>query len=222
MMLVSVNFSKILQLLLSYLVSSVILSVSGAKFNDVTCGSVIKLLQLNYKVRLHSHEVKYGSGSGQQSVTGVEAMDDVNSHWVIKALLGKQCPRGEAITCGQKIRLEHLTTKRNLHSHLFSSPLSGTQEVSAFGEEGKGDTGDNWEVICEGDTWKRDKKVMLKHIDTNMYLSASGHTFGRPIHGQMEICAVSQPDTTTYWEANEGIFVKPVEISSQHHEHTEL
>ena len=32
----------------------------------VTCGSVLKLLNLRNNVRLHSHDVKYGSGSGQQ------------------------------------------------------------------------------------------------------------------------------------------------------------
>ena len=36
----------------------------------VTCTSAIKLQNVQRGVRLHSHEVKYGSGSGQQSVTG--------------------------------------------------------------------------------------------------------------------------------------------------------
>lgn len=36
----------------------------------VTCGSIIKLKHKNTKTRLHSHEVTYGTGSGQQSVTG--------------------------------------------------------------------------------------------------------------------------------------------------------
>ena len=31
-----------------------------------------------------SHDVKYGSGSGQQSVTGTGQQEDVNSHWTIK------------------------------------------------------------------------------------------------------------------------------------------
>jgi len=35
-------------------------------FQYVTCGSVVKLLNIQHNVRLHSHEVKYGSGSGQQ------------------------------------------------------------------------------------------------------------------------------------------------------------
>lgn len=36
-------------------------------------------------VRLHSHDVQYGSGSGQQSVTAVRDGDDVNSHWQLLA-----------------------------------------------------------------------------------------------------------------------------------------
>ena len=35
------------------------------------------------KFRLHSHDVPYGSGSGQQSVTGFPNVDDANSYWVI-------------------------------------------------------------------------------------------------------------------------------------------
>ena len=44
----------------------------------------MKLQNIYHKVRLHSHDVKYGSGSGQQSVTGTEVKEDVNSHWAIK------------------------------------------------------------------------------------------------------------------------------------------
>ncbi len=41
-------------------------------------------MNAHHKVRLHSHDVKYGSGSGQQSVTGTDVKEDVNSHWSIK------------------------------------------------------------------------------------------------------------------------------------------
>lgn len=122
----------------------------GARQLHVTCGSVIKLLNTDFRVRLHSHDVKYGTGSGQQSVTGTEIQEDVNSHWVIKAATDKICPRGEAIRCGSIIRLEHLETKKNLHSHQFLSPMSGQQEISAYGDNGEGDSGDHWVVICSG------------------------------------------------------------------------
>ena len=104
----------------------------------VTCGSVIKLQNTYHRVRLHSHDVKYGSGSGQQSVTGTDQKEDVNSHWAIRGPTNKKnCMRGEPVKCGQEVRLQHQTTLRNLHSHHFTSPLSNSQEVSAFGENGK-------------------------------------------------------------------------------------
>jgi dolichyl-phosphate-mannose--protein O-mannosyl transferase len=180
------------------------------RLHVVTCGSVLKLNNVAHKVRLHSHDVKYGSGSGQQSVTGVADKEDVNSHWEVKGATAKKfCKRGEPVQCGQQVRLQHLTTSRNLHSHHFSSPLSNKQEVSAFGEEGDGDTGDVWAVVCDDDVWKRDESIMFKHVDTGVFLGASGHSFGRPIHGQMEIVGLSMPDTSAKWLAAEGIFIHP-------------
>ncbi|XP_051623947.1 DNA topoisomerase 3-beta-1 isoform X3 [Manacus candei] len=93
----------------------------------VTCGSVLKLLNTRHSVRLHSHEVKYGSGSGQQSVTGVEASDDANSYWRIRGKSDGSCQRGTPVKCGQAIRLTHVNTGKNLHTHHFPSPLSNNQ-----------------------------------------------------------------------------------------------
>ena len=55
------------------------------------------------RFRLHSHDVKWGSGSGQQSVTSVNAMDDPNSYWVIKAAHGASCPQGTPVQHGQVV-----------------------------------------------------------------------------------------------------------------------
>ena len=60
------------------------INLISAKPQAVTCGSTVKLMNSQHKVRLHSHDVKYGSGSGQQSVTGTVIKEDVNSHWTIK------------------------------------------------------------------------------------------------------------------------------------------
>ncbi|CAB4065117.1 Stromal cell-derived factor 2,Stromal cell-derived factor 2-like protein 1 [Lepeophtheirus salmonis] len=124
--------------------------IQGSPPQSVTCGSTLKLLNVHHKVRLHSHEVKYGSGSGQQSVTGNDHKEDVNSHWVIKGPTNKL-------------------------------------EVSAFGDEGEGDTGDVWTVVCDGEYWSRDATVMFKHSDTSALLASSGQTFGRPISGQKKL-----------------------------------
>ena len=60
----------------------------------VTYGSMLKLRHENTGYRLHSHEVSYGSGSKQQSVTAVSQPDDVNSFWILKAAHGFEEPQG--------------------------------------------------------------------------------------------------------------------------------
>ncbi|KAK2166042.1 hypothetical protein LSH36_43g04061 [Paralvinella palmiformis] len=183
-------------------------------YNYVTCGSALKLLNTRNGVRLHSHDVKYGSGSGQQSVTAVESSDDHNSYWQVRASMGHQCPRGEPVECNQVIRLTHLNTGRNLHSHHFTSPLSHNLEVSAFGEQGEGDDGDHWMVICPDQYWERDQKIRLKHVVTDSYLHVSGDSYGRPIYGQREVSGYSAQNDWNTWKAVEGVYMTPGESDS--------
>ncbi|ENN79956.1 hypothetical protein YQE_03603, partial [Dendroctonus ponderosae] len=207
---------------LSVLILQFFLVFGEARQQFVTCGSVIKLLNTDYKVRLHSHDVKYGTGSGQQSVTATELQEDINSHWLLKEAVGKVCLRGDPIACDSTIR-HHVKTKMNLHSHLFSSPLSGNQEISAYGDaKGEGDSGDNWTVICTGDAWRRDDSVMLKHVDTQVYLGVSGRTFGRPINGQMEVVGLKSSTGAVHWQSMEGVYLHAPDIQHDSHIHTEL
>ena len=101
-----------------------------------------------------------------------------------------------------------MATGKYLHSHLFSSPLSNNQEVSAFGDEGQSDTGgfqnfelprlrksdcfvflmlssntvgDDWKLLCDDDFWPRDAAVRFQHVDTGHFLHMTGQTFGRPV-----------------------------------------
>ncbi|KAL3853892.1 hypothetical protein ACJMK2_013191 [Sinanodonta woodiana] len=187
------------------------LFVHGFNYEFVTCGSSVKLLNSHHGVRLHSHDVKYGSGSGQQSVTAVESSDDHNSYWQVRAKTGATCSRGEPVKCGQTIRLTHLSTGRNLHGHHFQSPLSHNLEVSAFGEGGEGDEGDNWVIICNNQYWNRNENIRLKNVVTENYLHVTGDTYGRPIHGQREVCGYPSPNELNYWQTMEGIYIKPSE-----------
>ncbi|MBN3320999.1 SDF2 factor, partial [Atractosteus spatula] len=184
----------------------------GTELRFVTCGSIVKLLNVKHNVRLHSHDVRYGSGSGQQSVTGVTAVEDSNSYWSVRGTGSAACQRGTPVRCGQTIRLTHVNTGRNLHSHHFSSPLSANQEVSAFGEDGEGDTLDEWTVLCGGELWERAEPVRLRHAATEGLLSVTGEQYGRPIHGQREVHAMRQASQHNYWRAMEGVFVKPSEV----------
>ena len=42
------------------------------------------------------------------------------------------CKQGTPIKSGTPIRLQHMNTRRWLHSHKYPSPLSGNQEVNQF------------------------------------------------------------------------------------------
>ncbi|XP_042194335.1 stromal cell-derived factor 2 [Callorhinchus milii] len=195
----------------------------ASELSYVTCGSVVKLLNTRHNVRLHSHEVKYGSGSGQQSVTGVTTADDSNSYWRIRGKMDDSCQRGNPVKCGEVIRMTHINTGRNLHSHYFTSPLSGNQEVSAFGEDGNGDDLDNWTVVCSGTFWERENPVKFKHTATEVLLSVTGEQYGRPINGQREVHGMAYSNQYSSWKVMEGIFMKPMEMPRfETHSHSEL
>ena len=212
-------------LTLCLLFSQLQLSLSADSF--VTCGSLVKLLNAGQNVRLHSHEVKYGggSGSGQQTVTAVGAMDDVNSYWVLRGSHEKQCRRGSRLACGDKLVLQHSATKLFLHSHYFTSPLSHNQEVSCFGENNEGDAGDYWVLECPNDFWKKKDKVRLRHALTDMYLHVPGDTYGRPIAGQKEVCGYAKRQKENQWSVEEGVFIE-YRVAEQPpaptHQHTDL
>lgn len=53
----------------------------------VTCGSVIKVRHEASGYHLHSHSIKWGGGSGQQSVTAHGSEDDQGSMWIVSSRL---------------------------------------------------------------------------------------------------------------------------------------
>jgi dolichyl-phosphate-mannose--protein O-mannosyl transferase len=174
----------------------------------VTCSSAIKLTNSETKFKLHSHDIKYGSGSGQQSITAFPHADDPNSYFIVYGGLEDECPRGQPIKCQSSIRLRHMNTNVFLHSHLHESPLSGNQEVSGY--ESTSNQDDEWKVLCSSSSgfWERDLVVKLQHSTTGKYLSTSRkYTFGNPIPGQMEVSAIiSKSGKETDWVAMEGIY----------------
>jgi len=184
--------------------------VNGVEVKYVSYGSVVKLQHIKTGFRLHSHEIAYGSGSGQQSVTGTSREDDHGSFWLVKAADGVEEPtQGTPVACGSKLRLQHLHTKRNLHSHDHSSPF-GNFEVSAYGAgDGQGDSLDDWELMCLPDSsmWQRFATVSFRHVSTGRFLQANQQgAFGPPISGQIEVSAVKKKSGNTQWKTNEGIY----------------
>ena len=188
----------------------------------VTCGSVIKLIHQDSGYMVHSHPIAWGSGSGQQSVTSTQTSSDAGSLWIVKdsTTSAIACEIGEPIKCNDKVRLEHSQTGKNLHSHLFRAALSGNQEVSAFGENGNGDTGDNWIVRCDGKNekfWRRNAPVHFEHVDTKKWLYTTPQVkftmqnCGQacPIMGQTEMSASNYKSSATKFRTGQGVFFPP-------------
>ncbi|KAL6599170.1 hypothetical protein ACP70R_046034 [Stipagrostis hirtigluma subsp. patula] len=98
---------------------------------EITYGSVIKLMHERTKFRLHSHDVPYGSGSGQQSVTSFPNVDDANSYWIVRPQPDSSAKQGGPIAHGTIVRLQHMRTRKWLHSHLHASPITGNLELLA-------------------------------------------------------------------------------------------
>ncbi|KAK4410650.1 Stromal cell-derived factor 2-like protein [Sesamum angolense] len=190
-----------------------VVSPTGGDLLGITYGSVIKLMHEKTKFRLHSHDVPYGSGSGQQSVTGFPDVDDSNSYWIVRPTLDSSAKQRETIKSGTLIRLQHMITRKWLHSHLHASPISGNLEVSCFGRDGESDTGDYWRLEIEGSgkTWRQDQRVRLRHVDTGGYLHSHPKKYTRIAGGQQEVCGVGEKRPDNVWLAAEGVYLPVAE-----------
>lgn len=195
-----------------------LVSAEDAEVTVITYGSAIKLEHKATNHRLHSHDVSYGTGSRQQSVTGHHDLGDSNSFWIVKTAHGAARPlSGKVVKCGDTIRLQHLNTRKNLHSHRHYAPLNRDYEVSAYrhndGQWAEGDQGDNWVVDCVGreKEWGRFKDIRLMHEQDKTYMTATSKLqYGDPIPNQLHVSAGSRKTGNTIWRTNEGYFVAPL------------
>jgi len=178
---------------------------------EVSYGSSIKLAHTETGYRLHSHDVKYGTGSRENSVTGNKYAHDPNSLWLVKPKFGASAlEQGTPVKCGDTIRLEHIQTGCNLHTHTVRSPLSSQWEVCADGyRDDVSDPGDDFKVEClEGsDHWLRGEQIRLKHPTTGLYIGSSAkYAYGAPVQGQLEIFSTRDKSQGTIWHTKEGIY----------------
>ena len=168
-------------------------------------GSDVKLKHLTTGALLHSHTHMYGHGgtSGQQQVTGYMGYDG-NDYWRIRAKHGELpgARNGEVVKHADIIRLTHVATGRNLHSHAgYPSPASGQQEVTAYGEDGEGDENDNWLVEVEGGgSIEVGKNFKLVHSTTGCTLhSHLGFGHVEWTMGQQEVTCYPDRDDNDFW-----------------------
>jgi len=170
-----------------------------------TYGATVKLSHLLTTATLHSHLLNYShpGTSGQQQVTAYAGYDD-NDLWRVKGPDGQPSTykAGQPVQHGDTIRLEHVLTARNLHSHAgIPSPITRQQEVTGYGQSGVGDGNDNWRIeIDGGGSWDDGKRVRLIHVLTNAALhSHSGFSHPSWTAGQQEVTGFAGRDDNDWW-----------------------
>ena len=166
---------------------------------------------------LHSHIQSYPTGSTQQQVTCYHYKDE-NNEWLV--LPQWEQPEYSAndpirfLSDGDVIRLQHVPTTRNLHSHVVPAPVSKlNNEVSCYGNATVGDIHDYWEVQVVDDIKQGSKnhvkriqslttRMRFRHKGLGCYLRADNTVLPQWGFKQIEVSCqkdVKPSDTHTYW-----------------------
>ncbi|KAL7744081.1 hypothetical protein ACLKA6_009069 [Drosophila palustris] len=182
---------------------------------DVAYGALVTIK--NHKTGggyLHSHSHLYpkDSGARQQQITTYTHKDD-NNIWIIKPYNKQQLPEGELqlLRHGDLLRLEHLVTKRNLHSHSEPAPMTKKHlQVTGYGELGVGDANDVWRVQIVGgrvnDTIHTvTSRLMFVHYLQNCALTSSGKQLPKWGFEQQEVsCNLNIRDKNAQWNVEDN------------------
>ncbi|CAG8494464.1 2518_t:CDS:2 [Ambispora leptoticha] len=144
----------------------------------VRLGSHITLKHVMTGRFLASQKQNYHGGSQQQQVFGNRWTPGPDDYWIVMPAHKHDGEPGAKIRYGDGIRLKHVTTRRNLHSHNgFKSPVSNQQEVTCFGDDHNSDSNDNWIVqrhsynqVYEKSQWHVDDIISLHHANTKLAL----------------------------------------------------
>jgi len=173
---------------------------------------------MNIFISLLSNKLTWGSGSYMQIITAIQETDSNDSLFIIKeGQFQSECTTGTAINCNSVIRLEHVATGRNLHSHNFPSYITGSQEVCGFGENGIGDINDNFQIICynsnQDAVLQGKTHFLLQHVVTKkfLYIDIQKSLFneyncrGCPIFNHREVSCTDKKDKQGLWKIIGGI-----------------
>ncbi|XP_059156295.1 protein O-mannosyl-transferase 2-like isoform X2 [Physella acuta] len=204
----------------SQLIGNRLYNVSMPQY--VAYGSEITLKQRRTGgAYLHSHPHLYPEEHPpkQQQVTTYSHKDE-NNKWRIKP--ADRDPPQELlyIHTGDLVRLEHVATRRNLHSHREPAPLSKHHyQVSGYGQNGTGDANDIWLLEVEGSSpGERIQTVRskIKFIHYHVKCLLHSHDKKLPKWGWEQLEATCQPnlrDTTSVWSVEEVIDARLPNVS---------
>jgi dolichyl-phosphate-mannose-protein mannosyltransferase len=166
---------------------------------------------------LHSHVQTYPVGSNQQQVTCYHYKDE-NNNWVILPRWDEPeiNPNGEIryLQPNDVVRLSHVSTTRNLHSHAVAAPVTKlNNEVSCYGNSTVGDHHDYWvvEVVDDlrlGSHSQIDRihtlttRIRFRHQTLGCYLRAANAVLPQWGFKQIEVSCDKENrpgDAHTYW-----------------------
>lgn len=76
----------------------------------------------------------------------MDGSPDKQSTWIVLPPPVSEEEPGYEVGWDDQVRLKHVPSRGNLHSHELQSPVSGQQEVSCFGNDESSDDNDVWVV----------------------------------------------------------------------------
>ncbi|KAJ7601084.1 glycosyltransferase family 39 protein [Mycena floridula] len=182
---------------------------------EIAMGSKVTLKNMGWGGGLlHSHVQTYPVGSLQQQVTCYHYKDE-NNEWniIFPWEHAAYDPNGELqyLADGDTIRLSHVPTGRNLHSHTVPAPITKlNHEVSCYGNLTIGDNHDHWVVQVvddlKGNTNGRihslTTRLRFKHKSLGCYLRAANAVLPQWGFKQIEVSCVQEnnpSDIHTMW-----------------------
>ncbi|OCH88812.1 glycosyltransferase family 39 protein [Obba rivulosa] len=185
---------------------------------EVAIGSKVTLKNMGWGGGLlHSHVQTFPVGSEQQQVTCYHYKDE-NNEWLILPRWDEPeyDPHGpmKFVADGDVIRLRHVPTTRNLHSHLIPAPITKlNNEVSCYGNATIGDHHDYWVVEVVDDIHRGGKahvdkihslttRLRFRHQVLGCYLRAANAILPQWGFKQIEVSCDKENnpgDIHTYW-----------------------
>lgn len=172
---------------------------------------------------LHSHWHLYpeGIGARQQQVTAY-THKDLNNKWIVKPFDRENVEDKEPVILknGDFVRLEHLMTKRNLHSHKEVAPITKKHyQVTCYGENGIGDANDVWQVfILDGEPEEKIRTVTSRlqfvHYLSKCALDSRSKQLPKWAYEQIEVtCNPHLSDKNTVWNVEDNLMEKLPNVS---------
>ncbi|KAJ8309086.1 hypothetical protein KUTeg_013960 [Tegillarca granosa] len=151
-------------------------------------------------------------GDPRQSMVTTYSHKDDNNYWILNYPHNLADPNDEPqiVKSGDLVRLQHYTSKRNLHSHKEPAPLTKRHyQLSGYGENGNGDANDIWIVQIDGapvGVPVQTAKSKLRFIHYHVRCAVSSHDKRLPAWGFEQLEASCNPnlrDSNTLWNVEE-------------------